>query len=121
MKQWVHFFSLFGSIGTLFCCALPVILVSLGMGATFASLTSLFPQIHWITGYKNWLFLITGVLLLVSYFLVRTSKVMECPIDDKQQPSCLRAKTTSRWIFGCAVFCYSVGWVFAYILPIVFV
>ena len=121
MKQWVHFFSLFGSIGTLFCCALPVILVSLGMGAVFASLTSVFPQIHWITAYKNWLFLITGLLLFVSYFFIRTAKIMECPIDDQKPSSCRKAKKTSRWIFGCSVFCYSMGLVFAYILPVFFV
>ena len=71
IKKLMTFFSLFGSLSTLLCCALPVTLVSLGMGATFASLTSSIPGILWLVGHKDILFVLTGVMLIVSYFLMK--------------------------------------------------
>ena len=45
--------SLFTSIGTLLCCALPALLVTLGMGAVLAGFISMSPWITNISNYKN--------------------------------------------------------------------
>ncbi|MCB1198296.1 MAG: hypothetical protein KDK51_07970, partial [Deltaproteobacteria bacterium] len=71
MTRLLHFFSLFGSLSTLLCCALPVTLVTFGMGASFASLTSAFPQITWLTLHKDALFIGTGLALMISFILLQ--------------------------------------------------
>ena len=41
----LSFLSLFTSTGTILCCALPALLVTIGAGAALSSLISTFPQI----------------------------------------------------------------------------
>ena len=60
------FLSLFTSTGTLICCALPALLVSLGAGAVMAGLIEAVPQLVWLGKNKALVFGIAGVLLLVS-------------------------------------------------------
>ncbi len=115
MKKITGLLSLFGSLSTLLCCALPVALVSLGMGATFASLTSTFPQMIWVAEKKDILFLITGVLLFLSYFFMRRSKNEACPIDQKE--NCGRARNFSHYVFYFSLVMYIVGLSFSYIIP----
>lgn len=119
-KKILTFFSLFGSVSTLLCCALPVTLVSLGMGATFASMTSRFPQILWITEKKDELFIITAILLTLSYFSIRRSEKMACPIDKDQAKLCGETKVVSRKLFWATVVIYITGLLFSYVIPRVF-
>jgi len=60
------FLSLFTSTGTLICCALPALLVSLGAGAVMAGLIEAVPQLVWLGKHKALVFAIAGVLLAVS-------------------------------------------------------
>ncbi len=117
MKKIITFFSLFGSLSTLFCCALPVLLVSIGMGATFASLTSSFPQIIWLTEKKDLLFLITAILLFASYLLMKRSEKLACPIDKEQAEVCQSSKKGTTAIFWITVTIYIIGFSFSYIIP----
>ncbi len=113
----LNFFSLFGSLSTLLCCALPVTLVTLGMGATFASLGANFPQIYWLSARKDVLFLITGLMLGLSYFLMKQSEKRECPIDPDQRDACNTSKNSSYYIFWISGIAYIIGLAFSYILP----
>ena len=119
MRKVIHFLSLFGSFGTLFCCALPVLFVSLGMGATFASLTASIPQIYWVAEHKTPLFIITGILLVVSYALMRHTKNLACPIDQGQavKEACQTVRPATKWIFWVSVAMYIVGALFSYVIP----
>ena len=56
MRKLLSVFALFGSLGTLVCCALPALFVTLGFGATFASLIGTFPQLTWLSAHKGWVF-----------------------------------------------------------------
>ena len=47
--------SLFASAGTLVCCALPALFVTLGAGAALAGLVGEFPQLVWLSTYKLYL------------------------------------------------------------------
>jgi hypothetical protein len=58
--------SLFTSAATLVCCALPALMVSLGMGAVLAGLVSDFPQLVWLSKHKIEVFGLAAVLLLTS-------------------------------------------------------
>ena len=118
VKKIVSYFSLFGSLTTLFCCALPVLLVSLGMGAVFASVTSAIPQINLFVEHKNILFVITGILLSLSYVWMARALPQECPIDQKE--ACQASKPWTRRIFWFSVVIYAIGFLFSYILPFIF-
>ncbi len=117
MKKFIQFFSLFGSLGTLFCCALPITFVSLGMGAAFASITALFPQVNWILKYKTALFIITAILIIVSYILIRRSRKLDCETQGDTNIVCEKIKPKTEWIFWMAVITYIIGLFFSYILP----
>ena len=121
MKKFLVFLSLFGSFSTLFCCALPVLLVSLGMGGVFVSLTSAIPQIHFIGEYKLIIFIITAFLLAGGFFLTRPARVVECPIDEDQKDVCQAVKPWPRIILYISTGFYVLGLIFAYVLPIFFV
>ncbi len=114
----LNFFSLFGSLSTLLCCALPVTLVSIGMGATFASLTSNFPQVIWLIERKTTLFIITAFLLALSYFMMKRADRLSCPIDPEQKAVCEATKPLAWKIFWVSILFYFVGLLFSYILPL---
>jgi thiamine transporter ThiT len=120
INKLIIFFSLFGSVSTLLCCALPVTLVSLGMGATFASLTSSIPGILWLVGHKDTLFVLTGVMLIVSYFLMKHGEKQACPIDPNQAEVCQESKGLSNKMFWVSVVTYFIGLLFSYVIPKVF-
>lgn len=62
----VSWLTLFASTGTLICCALPIILVTLGLGAAVVSLTSTFPFLIVLSQHKIWVFAFSALMLGVS-------------------------------------------------------
>ena len=119
MNKLLNFFSLFGSLSTLLCCALPVTLVTIGMGATFASFTSTFPQVIWLIEKKNYLFIITAALLILSFFLMKRADRLACPIDPNQRAVCEATKPLSWKLFWFSIIVYSIGLIFSFILPLI--
>jgi|ERR1700685_4327068 mercuric ion transport protein len=63
----LSYFSLFTSLGTLICCALPSLLVLAGLGASVASLLSAAPWLVTLSHHKPWTFGISGVLIAASF------------------------------------------------------
>src|SRR6185437_13518915 len=61
------YLSLFTSVGTLLCCALPSLLVVLGLGATVASILSSVPWLVKFSHHKVWVFTTAGVLIALSF------------------------------------------------------
>src|SRR5215813_8466419 len=59
----LSYLSLFTSFGTLLCCALPSLLVLLGLGATVASFLSAAPWLVALSRHKSWVFAISGLLI----------------------------------------------------------
>lgn len=117
MRRLISFFSLFGSMSTLLCCALPVTLVSLGLGASFASLTSSFPQIIWLTSHKDTIFVLTAIMLGTSYIMMKYSEKQACPIDIEQRDACSSSKKISNKLFWFTVVIYITGLLFSYVIP----
>jgi mercuric ion transport protein len=62
----LSYFSLFTSLSTLLCCALPSLLVLFGLGASVASLLSFFPWLVTLSKNKQWTFSISGALIALS-------------------------------------------------------
>lgn len=110
--------TLFASTGTLVCCALPIMLVTLGLGATVVALTRAAPFLVTLAMHKNWVFAGSGLLLLVSgWLLYRPGRV--CPSDPELGRLCARAQRWNRRIHGFSAAIWGVGFVAAYLaLPI---
>jgi len=109
------FFALFASISTILCCGLPIILVSLGMGAVFANLTASFTFITWLTERSIYLFAIAIILLLIGgYFIFIKSQA--CPSDKKLAEICRRSKKFNKIIWWISVVILVISFFFKYIL-----
>jgi mercuric ion transport protein len=66
----LSYLSLFTSFGTLLCCALPSLLVLLGLGATVASVLSEVPWLVTLSRHKSVVFLFSGILIGGNLFYV---------------------------------------------------
>lgn len=107
--------TLFGSVSTLFCCALPALLVSLGAGAAVIGLVSAFPQLVWLSAHKIGLFILAGALLLVSGLGRYQARNAPCPIDFAEADACMRLRRLSSGVFWLSVALYAVGFFFAFV------
>ena len=65
----IDFLTLFTSASTLFCCALPALLVTIGAGSVMAGLVSNVPQLIWLSKHKTLVFVFAGSMLLLSALL----------------------------------------------------
>lgn len=112
--------SLFTSLSTLFCCALPALLVTLGMGATMVSLTSAFPGLIWLGDHKIQLFIFSFVMLSVSSILFFSQRNAPCPIDPKLRDACIRGRKWSKYVLILSWLFLMIGFFFAYIAVFIF-
>ena len=110
--------ALFTSTGTLICCALPITLVTLGMGATVAALTSNFPFLVTLSQHKIWIFVISGVLLALSGWLMyRPGRT--CPTDPQLGQLCNRTQVWNRRVYWTSLIIWGIGFFAAYLaLPL---
>jgi hypothetical protein len=109
------FLTLFTSFSTIICCALPIILVSLGMGAVFASLTATFPAIILLAEYAVFIFIIAAFLLLVSGYFIFI-RPQACPMDQNLAQLCIKTKKINKFVWICSVIILLVSLFFKYIL-----
>jgi mercuric ion transport protein len=115
----LNYFSLFSSFSTLICCALPSVLVLLGMGTTVASLLSAAPWLVSLSRHKIWTFSIAGVLIAMSFVMtylvaphLRQGEV--CDADDPT--TCGEVSKVSRVILWGSAIIWSCGFFVAYLL-----
>jgi hypothetical protein len=125
MKQfWQNNFlpmmGLFTSVGTLLCCALPALLVTLGMGAALAGLVSNVPFLITLSEHKSWVFGVAGILITLSVILQWTKRHAPCPVDPVQAKACMRLRCVSIYITGFSLVIYLIGVFFAFIAPRIF-
>lgn len=107
--------SLFASSSTLICCALPALFVMFGAGATVVSLTTIFPQLIWLSAHKLKLFIIAGVLLIVSIYFEIKNKDVLCV--SKTQTDCTNTRSRSRYILAISLIIYFIGLITTFLLP----
>ena len=115
---WSAWLSLLASGGTLVCCALPALLVSLGLGAALAGLVSAAPALVWLSEYKAPVFGVAALLLAGSGALQWHLRSAPCPIDPVLRQACLRTRRWSRWVWVAAVVLFAVGAFFAFVAPL---
>jgi disulfide bond formation protein DsbB len=107
--------ALFGSAGTLVCCALPALLVSLGMGAAVAGLVTAVPQITWFSDHKPLVFGGSGALIALSAVMQWRARNGPCPVAPQQAAVCQRLRRISWGILGFAAVAWTVGFFFAFV------
>lgn len=110
--------ALFATTGTLVCCALPIVFVTLGMGATVAAMTSAFPILIVLSQYKIWVFIFSGLMLALSaWLMLRPGRA--CPTDPQLAASCNKAQVWNRRILIGSIFLWCIGFIAAFLaLPI---
>jgi len=116
----LSYLSLFTSFGTLLCCALPSLLVLLGLGATVASFLSAIPWLVALSRHKIVVFLVSGLLIggnLLYVYVIATrwrDAGAACPPDTPE--ACSSASRFSRIVLWISAAIYVVGVFSAFVL-----
>ncbi len=110
-----HFLTLFASMSTLICCALPAFLVSLGMGAVLAGMASSIPELIWVSENKIAVFVFAGVLLAVNGLWMWRNQNAPCPIDPELRDACISGRKFSKYVYFASVILYLTGFFFAFV------
>lgn len=119
-KRVLSFFTLFTSAGTLICCALPALFVSLGMGAVVAGLASNVPGLVWLSENKLIVFGAAGLMLVINGGVMWASRNAPCPVDPELRDACLSGRRLSRNLLLLSASVFGVGAFFAFVAPILF-
>ncbi len=124
-NRLLSYLALFTSLGTLLCCALPSLLVLLGLGATVASFLSAVPCLVTLARHRAWVFTVSGVLIASNFvYVYRLSPRLKaqgqaCLIEDGPT-ACDTATRVSRIALWVAAVIYAVGFFTAYLLVPIF-
>jgi mercuric ion transport protein len=114
----LNYFSLFTSLSTLLCCALPSLLVLFGLGASVASMLSFMPWLVTLSRHKEWTFAVSGVLIALSfvnmYYIAPRIRAKRCIADDPS--TCEKASSLSIILLWVSAGIYTVGIFVAYVL-----
>lgn len=65
--RWTTGATFLGAALTATCCALPSLLVALGLGGAVASVVSAVPGVTFLSAHKTWVFVPVGALLGLSW------------------------------------------------------
>jgi mercuric ion transport protein len=114
----LNYFSLFTSLSTLLCCALPSLLVLFGLGASVASLLSFMPWLVTLSRHKGWTFSVSAILIALSfvnmYYVAPRIRAKQCSPDNPA--ACEEASKFSKVILWVSAGIYAVGVLVAYVL-----
>ena len=104
--------SLWGSFGMALlgttCCALPIVLVALGMGSAIASLISVMPWLTTLSHYKGVTFTLTTIVIGYSWY--RLNHAGHCKIEDAGHLK------YQRWFLSISTFIFVISLFAAYAL-----
>jgi hypothetical protein len=115
------YLSLFASVSTLLCCALPSVLVILGLGATVASTLTSVPWLVTLSRHKTWVFAGASLLFGVNLYYLKAivprlqARGAGCPPDE--QEACERVRRQSRVVLWFSGGLLAIGFAVAYVLP----
>lgn len=112
--------SLFASTSTLLCCALPALLVTLGLGAVVAGAVSAVPWLVTLSQHKEWVFLGAGLLIVGNWVVMwrweRTVTSCEIPVGGSSVISaCHVASRFSRVVLSLSTALFAIGFIVAFV------
>jgi len=114
-KSWLRWVTLFTASSTLLCCAIPILLVSLGLGTVVASMNFNIPGLFWLAQNKFISLAISGLLLtFLAWMIWRPNQ--SCPNDIELANYCESSKEWNKRIFLLSVIIWVIGVFFSYIL-----
>lgn len=106
--------AVFASLSTLACCALPILLVSLGMGSVVAAVTLQLLFLVTLSQYKGTMFSVATVLLVLSAWFIWHKAA--CPANPSLATRCRSANALGKRVFWIASSLWLIGFVSAYVL-----
>jgi len=107
-KLQLRWLTLFITSGTLLCCALPILLVSLGFGAVVASLNYNIPGLLFLAEHKFWTLSLSALLLIfLAWVIWRPNQ--HCPAEPELAEACQSAKRWNKRIFWLSVIIWGIG------------
>jgi len=109
--------ALIASTGTLVCCVLPAVMVSLGAGAALAGLVTAVPELIWLSERKALVFGVATVSLVVAGVLLWRAKSAPCPADARLAATCRRLRAWSNGLYIFSLLATMAGAIFAFVLP----
>ncbi len=116
----LSYLSLFTSLGTLLCCALPSLLVLVGLGATVASALAEAPWLVTMSRHKDWVFAIAGFLISANfvyiYAIAPKIQARGAGCGARDATACRTAGRFSRVVLWCSAALYVAGCFTAYLL-----
>lgn len=100
---------------TLTCCALPILLVTVGLGAAVASIASAAPWLITLSMYKGWVFAVSGMMIVAAGWAVfRSGRV--CPADPELAAACAMADKWNKGFIWISAAMWFIGLFAAYLL-----
>jgi hypothetical protein len=114
-KSYLRWLTLFVTSGTLLCCALPILLVTLGFGAVVASLNYKIPGLVILAEHQSWTLMLSAILLIfLAWIIWRPNQT--CPSDPDLARQCQQAQKWNKRIFGLSVAIWVIGFFFSVLL-----
>ena len=117
-SAFLNYFSLFTSMSTLLCCALPSLLVLVGLGSSVAAMLSFLPWLVTLSRHKPWTFSVSGGLIALSfvnmYYIAPRLQRAECTPDHPD--ACVEASRFGKVVLWIAAAIYLAGMFVAYAL-----
>ena len=115
------YLSLFTSLGTLVCCALPTELVMVGLGASAAGLFAAAPWLVALSSHKIWVFIFAGVMIAGNFVYVyaiapRLKATGEACEVGAGPSACDTATRVGKWALWLSAAVYLVGFFVAFLL-----
>jgi mercuric ion transport protein len=114
----LSYFSLFTSLSTLLCCALPSVLVLFGLGGSVASMLSSLPWLAALSRHKVLTFGVSGILIacsfLSTYYALPRLRPQECLPENPN--ACLESSKLSRILLWVSAVIYGVGFLVAFVI-----
>lgn len=116
----LSYLSLFTSLSTLLCCALPSLFVLFGLGATVASVLSQAPWLVAMSRHKDGVFVLAGLLISANfayvYAVAPKIQAKNGACDPNDPAACQAASRFSRFVLWCSAVLYLIGCFSAYLL-----
>ena len=107
-------FSLVAGLSTLTCCALPALFISLGLGASLASLVSSMPWLIVLSENKTIVFSVALFSLITAAWLQWQARNQACPAGGFQAKYCSIFRQFSWAVIGLSALAILVGAYFAF-------
>jgi len=112
-KRW-GWLTLFASSTTLICCALPILLVTVGLGAVSAAMFANVPFLGTLAENKLWLFLGSALLLSASaWSAYRPGRT--CPTDPELAAQCAKVDKWNKRVLIFSASIWVIGFIAAYL------